>query len=107
MIGPDRWAMFAGERVAGRAELPLSPRRPLKRTMQSMTVTEIPLRLEPVTDDPFISSLAPGGDELPQARHALVDRRQPPFRQRTRQRVAAEHPRAGRRSDHGIRNAGW
>jgi hypothetical protein len=55
--------------------------------MQSMTVTEIPLRLEPVTDDPFISSLPPGDDESRR-------RRQPPFRRRARQRVAVEHPRA-------------
>jgi hypothetical protein len=54
----------------------------LEENMQSMTVTEIPLRLEPVTDDPFISSLPPGGDELRQPGHVLVDRRQPPFRQR-------------------------
>jgi len=63
--------------------------------MQSMTVTEIPLRLEPVTDDPFISALAPSGHGL----RPLVDRRQPPFRRRARQPV-------GRRRDHGIRAAG-
>jgi hypothetical protein len=68
--------------------------------MQSMTVTEIPLRLEPVSDDPFISSLAPGRDELG------WPRRQPPLRQRTRQRVAAERARAVRRPDHRIRAAG-
>jgi hypothetical protein len=71
-----------------------------------MYVTEIPLHLEPVTADPFISSIAPSGHELRQAGYVLIDRRQPPSGQRARQRVAPDHARAGRRPNHGIGHAG-